>query len=60
MPLIILEGPPLDVEKKRQLARELTDVAARIYGIPHIITVIHENVTENVSDCGELICDKKR
>lgn len=59
MPLIILEGPKIDIEKKRQLTKELTDVASKIYGVPHIIVVIHENEQENVSSNGILICDTK-
>ena len=57
--MLEFEGPRIDIEKKRKLAKELTEVASRIYGIPHIVMVIHENDTENVSDCGELICDKR-
>ena len=49
MPLIMVEGPLIkEVEKKRQLVKELTDVAAKIYGIEHIIVLIRENKPENV------------
>lgn len=59
MPLIMVEGPPIkDIEKKRQLVKELTDVAAKIYGIEHIIVLIRENRPENVGSNGELIIDK--
>ena len=59
MPLIMVEGPLIkEVEKKRQLVKELTDVAAKIYGIKHIIVVIRENKPENIGSNGELIIDK--
>ncbi len=61
MPLITVEGPPIkDIDKKRKLVKGLTDVAADVYGIPHIIVLIKENPPENVADCGELICDKHK
>ncbi len=60
MPTITVEGPPIhDVARKRDLARRLTDVAAEVYGIPHITVLIKENPPENVGVNGELICDRK-
>ena len=58
MPSLTVEGPPLDVEKKRNLVKELTEVAERIYGIKHISVLIRENKPENVALNGELILDK--
>lgn len=59
MPLIIIEGPQIkDIKVKRQLVKELTEVASRIYGIEHITVIIHENKTENVGVNGALIADK--
>ena len=60
MPLIRLDGPPLTVEKKRELARRLTEVAVDVYGIPNIIVTIRENPPENVAVNGVLIADKRR
>jgi 4-oxalocrotonate tautomerase len=57
MPIITAEGPFIDVEKKRALARELTEVAARIYGIEHIIVLIRESQPENVGVEGRLVAD---
>lgn len=60
MPLILVEGPPIkEVERKRQLVKELTDVAVKIYGIKHITVIIRENLPENVGANGELIIDKQ-
>lgn len=58
MPFIQVDGPPVDVNKKRELARRLTDVAMDIYKIPHITIIIRENSKENVASDGELIADR--
>lgn len=61
MPTITAEGPPIrDIDKKRQLVREMTDAANRAYGLPKdvIVVVIRENAPENVGVGGELIADK--
>ena len=63
MPTITVSGPLInDIETKRTLAKELTDVAERAYGIPaqHIVVVIKENRPENVSVGGELIIDRNK
>jgi len=60
MPTIMVEGPPIDVERKRQLVRKLTDVAVEVYGIEHIIVLIRENPPENVGVEGQLIADRKK
>ena len=61
MPVIRVDGPRIEVDKKRELARRLTDVAAEVYGMPpeHIIVLIHENDPENVSVGGKLIADRQ-
>ena len=61
MPTITVEGPPIpEIERKRVLARKLTDVAVEVYGIEHITVLIKENPPENVAVRGELICDRKK
>ncbi|RLC38471.1 MAG: 4-oxalocrotonate tautomerase [Candidatus Coatesbacteria bacterium] len=60
MPTIIVEGPEISVDKKRELARKLTDIAVEIYGIKHIVVLIKENDPTNVAVDGELIADKKK
>ncbi len=60
MPTIIVEGPEINVDKKRELARKLTDIAVEIYGIKHIVVLIKENDPANVAVDGELIADKKK
>ncbi|RLE66711.1 MAG: 4-oxalocrotonate tautomerase [Thermoprotei archaeon] len=58
MPTIIVEGPKIDVEKKRELVRRLTEVAEEIYGIKHIVVLIKENPPENVGVKGKLLIDR--
>ena len=61
MPTITVEGPPIeDVDSKRQLVRELTDAAVKIYGIKHITVLIRENAPENVGVSGELLIDRQK
>jgi 4-oxalocrotonate tautomerase len=59
VPLFQIDGPRLDIEQKRELAKRITDVAMDIYKIPHITIIIRENSTENVASNGELIIDKQ-
>ena len=51
MPVIRVDGPKISVDKKRELAKRLTEAAAEIYGMDkeHIIVLIRENKPENVS-----------
>ncbi|USH00604.1 tautomerase family protein [Thermococcus argininiproducens] len=60
MPTIIVEGPPISVEKKRELVKRFTKVASEIYGIDHITVIIKENSPENVGINGELLLDFKK
>ena len=60
MPTIIVEGPPISVEKKRELVKKLTEAASEIYGIKHITVLIKENPPENVGVNGELLLDRKK
>jgi 4-oxalocrotonate tautomerase len=61
MPTITVEGPVVeDVDRKRNLAKRLTDVAVEVYGIPHVTVLIKENRPENVAADGVLIADMHR
>ena len=62
MPIVTVSGPPLDVERKRRLARGLTEVMCEVYGRPaeQIIVEIRENQPENVAIAGKLILDHRR
>ncbi|MCS7253858.1 MAG: 4-oxalocrotonate tautomerase DmpI [Armatimonadota bacterium] len=62
MPVIRVDGPKIDTDKKRELTRRLTEVAAEIYGMSkeHIIVLIRENPPENVGVGGELIADRQK
>ena len=60
MPIVNVSGPALDVEKKRDLARRLTEVMCDVYQRPagHIIVIVQENPPENVSVGGTLVSDR--
>ncbi|MGQ9463446.1 MAG: 4-oxalocrotonate tautomerase DmpI [Candidatus Fervidibacter sp.] len=62
MPVIRVDGPKITVDKKRELAKRLTEIAADIYEMDkqHIIILIRENEPENVSVGGELIADRQK
>ncbi|HEY5531863.1 MAG TPA: 4-oxalocrotonate tautomerase DmpI [Candidatus Anoxymicrobiaceae bacterium] len=61
MPNIYVEGPPVEVDKKRTLAKEITEAAVKAYGIPQqaMVVIIRENPAENVSVGGCLLCDMR-
>jgi 4-oxalocrotonate tautomerase len=63
MPTIVVEGPPIpEMDKKRELVRGMTDVAAKVYGLPAqaMIVMIRENQPDNVGIGGELLADRKK
>lgn len=60
MPTIVVNGPPLDVEQKRQLVKGLTDSAIEVYGSIPITVLIQENPPDNVGVNGELLVDRRR
>ena len=61
MPNVEVSGPPLDDEKKREMALEMTECAARGYGLPKqaIVVVITENPPQNVCVGGRMVCDDR-
>ena len=60
MPTITVEGPPIEVGRKRQLVKKLYEAAVEVYGIEHITVLIKENPPENVGVRGELIADRRK
>jgi 4-oxalocrotonate tautomerase len=63
MPTITVEGPPItDLDRKRSLAKEMTDAASKAYSLPRgvIVVVIKENAPDNVSVGGQLIIDRAK
>ena len=60
MPTIVVDGPPIDVEKKRQLVKGLTEKAVEVYGGIPITVLIKENAPENVGVNGELLLDRRK
>lgn len=63
MPVITINGPKIDdLDKKRELAKELTQAAHKAYGLPEskIVVYIKENIPDNVAVGGELIVDRDK
>jgi len=58
MPTIVVDGPPINIEQKRQLVKRFTETAMEVYRIEHITVLIRENPPENVGVNGQLIADK--
>lgn len=60
MPIVTIDGPKIDKEKKRNLVQQVTQVVAKIYELPEdaITTVIKENPPENIGVGGKLIADR--
>ncbi len=61
MPTIVVEGPPIDIEKKRALVRGMTETASAVYELPSRIihVLIKENPPENVGVAGRLLADRR-
>ncbi len=61
MPNITIDGPKIeDIELKRNLVKEITDVVEKAYKLPRqaFVVTIKENPPENVGVGGELIIDR--
>jgi len=61
MPNITVDGPRIaDLDKKRGLVKEITEAAAKAYGLPQqvMVVLIKENPPENVGVGGRLIVDR--
>jgi len=59
MPVITLTISPLDVERKRVLAADLTRVAAAATGVPEdkFVVVIDEHTRDSIATGGKLLVD---
>ena len=64
MPIIMIEGPPRDIETKRKLVKQFTNIFKEIYGYPedftHISVITRENNPENIGANGELLIDRNK
>jgi 4-oxalocrotonate tautomerase family enzyme len=61
MPVVVIEGPHLDVSVKRVLVKEVTDALEKAYKFPRPVygIIIKENTADNVANGGELAVDRK-
>lgn len=57
MPVITVEGPLMNKDKKEQLAKEITRVAAKIVEVPEkaVIVLLKENGPDNIGVGGTLM-----
>lgn len=63
MPTIFVNGPKVDdLDKKRRVVKEITDVIENVYGENRedIVVVIREDEPTNAAKAGVLVCDMKR
>lgn len=63
MPNITIDGPKLDdLDAKRTLIKEITDLVERAYNIPrdHIVVVFRAQSPEDVGIGGRLLLDMKK
>lgn len=62
MPVITMEAAKLIKQQKRILAKEFTETAARVTGLPEsgLYVFIKENELDNVGVGGQLLSDRKK
>lgn len=65
MPIAIIEGPPVDIDIRRGLVKEITEAMYRAYrdkdvSMEELIVIVHENPPERVARAGELISDRAK
>ena len=62
MPVITMEAAKLTKEQKRILAKEFTETAGRVTGLPESVfyVFIKENELDNVGGGGHLLSDRKK
>jgi len=60
MPVIIVEGNVLDLNKKREYIKALTKITAETYNLPEsaVTILIKENEPMNIGVAGKLLIDK--
>jgi len=62
MPTVVIEGPRINLGRKRSLVRKLTAIVASAYDWPldNIVVILRENPDENVARGGKLLVDGRR
>jgi len=62
MPTVIIEGPRINLSRKRSLIQKLTALVASAYDWPleNIVVILRENPDENVARGGRLLVDVGR
>jgi 4-oxalocrotonate tautomerase len=62
MPTVIIEGPRINLSRKRSLIQKLTALVASAYDWPleNIVIILHENPDQNVARGGRLLIDGRK
>ena len=62
MPTVIIEGPRINLSRKRSLIQKLTALVASVYDWPleNIMAILRENPDENVARGGRLLIDGRK
>jgi len=62
MPTVAIEGPRINLSRKRSLIRKLTALVASAYDwlLENIVVILRENPDENVARGGRLLIDSGR
>jgi len=62
MPTVIIEGPRINLSRKRSLIQKLTALVASAYDWPleNIVVILRENPDETVARGGRLLIDGRR
>ena len=63
MPIAIIEGPPVDIDIRRRLVKEITEAMYHAYrdkdvSMEELITIVRENPPELVTRAGEPVSDR--
>lgn len=60
MPVIIVESNKLDLDKKREYIKKLTEITAEIYNLPEaaVTILLKENESDNIGVGGDLLSEK--
>ena len=59
MPVVIVESNKINIEKKRELVKSITEITAKIYELPEntVTVLIKELERENIGVSGKLLSE---
>jgi len=59
MPVVIVESNKINIEKKRELVKSITEITAKVYELPEntVTVLIKELERENIGVSGKLLSE---